>query len=228
MSNINRRVALSLLIAAVTLPAQAEVSGDVSLVSNYLSYGLSQTQDDPALQLTITWATESGLYLSGWASQVDFGEGTDTELGIYAGYYLEFANNLALDLGIAQFLYEGADFSSDYNYGEIYAALTTDIVNFGIHYSWDYFGTDADYAIFQVSKEFELKHLLTVTIGADYSITGNKNKYSILGESDCLHYFVRAEKEWAGLQWSLSVHDTTMQESETDEARVVAGIGWGF
>jgi hypothetical protein len=43
-----------------------------------------------------------------------------------------------------------------------------------------------------------------------------------------LHYFLRAEKDWLGLQWSLSVHETTMPETETDEARAVAGIGWAF
>lgn len=223
-----RLAALCLLTGAVALPVHADVSGKVSLVSNYLSYGLSQTQDDPALQLTTTWSGESGLYLSGWASQVDFGENTDTEVGVYAGYYKTFSDNLKLDAGIAQFLYEGTDISDDYNYNEIYATLHTSIFSLGFHYAWDYFGSGADYTIVQVSRQFPMNDWFTLTLGADYSITGDENRYSILGESDYLHYFARAEKEWIGLQWSLSVHDTNMPESETDEARVVAGIGWAF
>lgn len=228
MRDIYWRAAALLCIASASIPAQAEVSGNVTLVSNYLSYGLSQTEDAPALQLSATWSGESGIYASGWASQVDFGEGTNTELGIYAGYYSAFSDAVSLDWGIAQFLYEGADNSDDYNYNEVYATLATAFINIGLHYAWDYFGSDADYTVVQASKQFSLQHGFTLTLGADYSVTGDKSKYSILGESDCLHYFVRAEKEWRGLQWRLSLHDTTMSTAETDKARVVAGVGWAF
>lgn len=228
MSVVNRLLPVLTLTAVCALPAQAEVSGKVALVSNYLSYGLSQTLDAPALQLTATWSTDSGVYLSGWASQVDFGEDTDTELGIYGGYYHSFSESLSLDVGIGQFLYEGADISDDYAYNEIYALLNTAVVNLGLHYSWDYFGSGAEYTVAQISKPFTLGDWFTLTLGADYAVTGDKEKYSILGERDYLHYFARAEKEWIGLQWGLSVHETTMPDSETDEARVVASIGWGF
>lgn len=223
-----RLVAFYLLTGIAALPAHAEVTGKVSLVSNYLSYGLSQTLDDPALQFTTTWSGESGLYLSGWASQVDFGEGTDTEVGVYAGYNKTFSDTLSLDAGIAQFLYEGMDTSDDFNYSEVYATLHTSIASLGFHYTWDYFGSGAEYTIVQLSKQLPIDDWFTLTLGADYSLTGDKNKYSILGESDYLHYFIRAEKDWIGLQWSLSVHETNMPESETDEARAVAGIGWVF
>lgn len=220
----------ALCLATVNLapPVQAEVSGKVSFVSNYLSYGLSQTQDDPALQFTTTWSGESGLYLSGWASQVDFGEETDTEIGVYAGYYNTFSETLSLDAGVAQFLYEGADISDDYSYNEVYATLHTSLLSLGFHYAWDYFGSGAEYTVVQVSKQFPLNDWFNLTLGADYAVTGDENKYSILGKSDYLHYFLRAEKDWLGLQWSLSVHETTMPETETDEARAVAGIGWAF
>ncbi len=223
-----RHLALSLLITSAITPAQAEVSGNIALVSNYLSYGLSQTQDDPALQLTATWSGATGLYLGGWASQVDFGEGTNTEFGISTGYYTEFSDKISLDIGAAQFLYEGTKVSRDYNYGEIYALLATQIIDVAIHYSWDYFGSDAEYTILQVSRAFSVKDWLTITIGADYSATGDKDKYAILGESNFLHYYIRAEKDWIGLQWRLSVHDTDMPESETDSARVIAGVSWSF
>lgn len=223
-----RLVTLYLLTGIAALPAHAEVTGKVSLVSNYLSYGLSQTQDDPALQFTTTWSGESGLYISGWASQVDFGERTDTEVGVYAGYYKTFSDTLSLDAGIAQFLYEGTDISDDYNYNEVYATFHTSLLSLGLHYAWDYFGSGAEYTIVQASKKLPLAGWFTLTFGVDYSLTGDEDKYSILGESDYLHYFIRAEKDWIGLQWSLSVHETSMPRSETDEARAVAGIGYAF
>jgi len=217
-----------LLLALAVQPGHAAVSGKVALVSNYLSYGLSQTLDDPALQLSSTWAGESGLYLSGWASEVDFGEGTDTEIGIYAGYSMSLSDGYSLDAGIAQFLYEGASLSDEYKYNEIYALLTTPAVNLGLHYAWDYFGSGAGYTVVQISRSFPIGELFDLTLGLDYAVTSNKAQYSILGESNYLHYFLRAEKEMIGLQWSLSLHETTMPESETDEARVMAGVGWAF
>jgi uncharacterized protein (TIGR02001 family) len=218
----------SVLLAVIAQPVHAAVSGKISLMSNYLSYGLSQTLDEPAVQITTTWSGESGLYLSGWASQVDFGEGTDTEMGIYAGYSMSINEGYSLDAGVAQFFYEGADISDDYKYNEIYTLLSTPLINLGLHYSWDYFGSGAGYTVVQASRQFSISHFFNLTLGADYAATDDKNRYSILGESDYLHYFVRAEKEMIGLQWSLSLHETTMPESETDEARVVAGVGWSF
>nr|WP_324257729.1 TorF family putative porin [Cellvibrio fontiphilus] len=220
--------AFSMLLAVTTQPVHAAVSGKISLMSNYLSYGLSQTLDEPAVQLTTTWSGESGLYLSGWASQVDFGEGTDTEMGVYAGYSMSINEGYSLDAGIAQFLYEGADISDEYKYNEIYTLFNTPVINIGLHYAWDYFGSGAGYTVVQVSRVFSINNFFNLTLGADYAVTSDETRYSILGESDYLHYFARAEKEMIGLQWSLSLHETSMPESETDEARIVAGVGWAF
>lgn len=230
MKIVNGRSALALSIAITTSPAYAEVSGEISLVSNYLSYGLTQSADDPALQLTTTWSGESGLYLSAWASQVDYGYGdeTDTEVALYAGYFYQLSDKVSFDIGAAQFLYEGGDVSSDYNYNEIYGTLSTHLVNVAIHYAWDYFGADTDFTVLQIYKTFSFDEIFDLTIGSDYSVTGDRSKYSILGESEFVHYFIKAEKNWIGLNWSLSIHDTNMPSSETDEARVVAGLGWSF
>lgn len=226
------RMALALFIAPISAsmiaPAQAEVSGNVALVSNYLSYGLSQTKDSPALQLSLTWAGDSGAYLGGWASQVDFGEGTDVELGISAGYFTEFSEQLSLDIGAAHYAYEGASVSSSYQYSEIYSLLSTAIVDLGIHYSWDYFGSGTHYTVLTAAREFPIGELFTLTIGADYSATGDKEKYTNAGESSFFHYYLSAATEWIGLQWNLSLHDTNMDESETDKARLVAGLSWSF
>lgn len=230
MNIANRRRALALTIALGIAPTYAEVSGEISFASNYLSYGLTQSADDPALQLTTTWSGESGLYLSAWASQVDYGysDETDTEVALYAGYFYHLSDKVSFDIGTAQFLYEGGDISNDYNYNEIYGTLSTHLVNFAIHYAWDYFGAGTDFTVLQIYKTFSFDEMFDLTIGSDYSVTGDRSKYSILGESDFVHYFIKAEKSWIGLNWSLSIHDTNMPSSETDEARTVAGLGWSF
>jgi uncharacterized protein (TIGR02001 family) len=226
------RLALALLIVPIStsiiLPAQAEVSGNIALVSNYMSYGLSQSKDTPALQLSISWAGNSGAYLGGWASQVDFGEGTDTEFSVSAGYFTEFSKRLSLDIGAAHFAYEGAKVSSSYEYSEIYSLLSTAILDLGIHYSWDYFGSGTHYTTLTASRQFPISDLFTLTVGADYSETGDKEKYTNTGESSFVHYYVSVTKEWIGLQWNLSLHETNMDENETDKARLITGVSLSF
>jgi uncharacterized protein (TIGR02001 family) len=232
MKVIAPRFALTLLIAPISAgiisPAQAEVSGNVALVSNYVSYGLSQSKDTPALQLSLTWAGDSGAYVGGWASQVDFGEGTDLEFSIFAGYFTEFSEQLSLDIGASHFAYEGATVSSSYEYSEIYSVLSIAVVDLGIHYSWDYFGSGTHYTTLTASRDFPISDLFTLTIGADYSATGDKQKYTSAGESSFVHCYVSAAKEWIGLEWNLTLHETNMDENETDKARVVAGVSWSF
>jgi uncharacterized protein (TIGR02001 family) len=75
-------------VAAVGTVARAEVSSTVTLASDYDFRGISQSAKDPALQLSLDWAGDSGFYVGAWASNVDFGPDTvsDVELDIYAGY----------------------------------------------------------------------------------------------------------------------------------------------
>lgn len=46
---------------------------DLTLASDYRTRGISQTQNDPAVQAGVTLAHSSGLYLGAWSSNVDFG-----------------------------------------------------------------------------------------------------------------------------------------------------------
>ena len=67
------------LIAVIALggmaaTANAEVSSTITVASDYDFRGITQTARDPALQASLDWAAESGLYVGAWASNVDFGD----------------------------------------------------------------------------------------------------------------------------------------------------------
>ena len=113
--------ATSLLVAA---DAQADWSGTVSLNSDYTFNGVSQTQNNPALQGSIDYSADNGWYAGTWASNIDYaGDETKLEWDGYTGYYQELTDSLSLDTGIAYYTYHGADYSSDYNYPEVYASF---------------------------------------------------------------------------------------------------------
>ena len=49
------------LLATTSTAALAEISGNVSLTTDYRFRGISQTDNDPAIQGGFDWASDSGL-----------------------------------------------------------------------------------------------------------------------------------------------------------------------
>lgn len=171
------KYSLSALLLLATLPCSAATSVTVKVASDYLFNGVSQTQEDPALQASFDWAGDSGLYAGIWGSNVDFGEGTDLEADAYVGYYFALTDAINLDIGIAQYTYHGEGFSSDYNYAESYAKFNYANTNLNFWYSWDYFGTGAGHAIVMVVQSFPINDDLSFDISADYSKSLDSDKW---------------------------------------------------
>jgi uncharacterized protein (TIGR02001 family) len=119
----------SAVLAATSTAALAEISGNVSLLSDYAFRGVSQTDEQIAIQGGFDYEHESGFYVGTWASNVDsnfLGNSVDPqiELDLYAGYGMELANGIGLDFGVLQYFYPGGDFSppapDDANTTELY------------------------------------------------------------------------------------------------------------
>jgi uncharacterized protein (TIGR02001 family) len=105
------------VLAASSTAAMAEISGNVSLVSDYAFRGVSQTDEQIALQGGFDWAHDSGFYIGTWASNVDssFFNGSrdpQIELDIYAGYAGELANGIGYDVGVLRYEYPGSNWDS--------------------------------------------------------------------------------------------------------------------
>jgi len=127
----------SALLAAST-GALAEISGNVALTSDYVFRGISQTDNQMAIQGGLDYAHESGLYVGTWASNVDpdFFNGTghdpQIELDLYFGYAGELASGVGYDLGYLRYEYPGFG-TADTN--EIYAKASFGDFNASINYS---------------------------------------------------------------------------------------------
>jgi uncharacterized protein (TIGR02001 family) len=113
------------LLATTSTAALAEISGNVTLASDYAFRGVSQTDEQIAIQGGLDYAHDSGFYVGTWASNVDsnFFSGTSTdpqiELDIYAGYSGELANGIGYDFGILHYDYPGY---SDSDTDELYVS----------------------------------------------------------------------------------------------------------
>lgn len=109
-----------------------KLSANVTLTSNYIFRGISQTGNDPAIQGGFDYTHSSGFYLGTWASNVGWIEdyqGYDKgnmEIDLYGGFRSGIGQTgLTYDLGAIQYWYPGDKPASvpDADTTELYAAL---------------------------------------------------------------------------------------------------------
>jgi uncharacterized protein (TIGR02001 family) len=159
--------ALVLLTTAQAAHAQSqpEVAYNIGVVTDYVFRGFSQSDEDPAFQGGIDVGVD-GFYAGGWASTVDFGDGTDGEVDIYGGYRTQLAG-LDVDIGAVAYLYVGQPGAADYDYIELKAAASRAIgpatVGVVTYYSPDFFGVDEEAFYAEVKSSFSLGPSLTAS-----------------------------------------------------------------
>ena len=84
-----KQLFLALLMAVGVTAAQAQVTGNLGLTSDYRFRGISQSQNAPAVQGGIDYAHSSGLYVGNWNSSVSsqvYTNGSGVESDLYAGW----------------------------------------------------------------------------------------------------------------------------------------------
>jgi uncharacterized protein (TIGR02001 family) len=124
-------------VAASAAPApEWTTPGSVTLASDYVFRGLTQTNTDPALQAGIEFDHASGFYAGAWASNISWlsdlgGISSSLEIDAYLGYRTTLADTLGLDLGVYTYYYPG-DFPAGFTSAattELYAALSYGIAS---------------------------------------------------------------------------------------------------
>jgi len=143
------RIASALLAVLGIADAQAGTTGNVSLTSDYVFRGVSQGNQEPALQGGVEYAAESGFYAGTWGSSISWLSDLSTsaapissslELDVYGGYRGTFGDAVSFDVGALHYLYPG-DYPAGFNSAdtlEVYAGITiaaSDKVSLGAKYS---------------------------------------------------------------------------------------------
>jgi uncharacterized protein (TIGR02001 family) len=210
----------------LTAYAHADISSTVSLVSDYSFNGVSQTDESPAIQISLDYADQSGFYAGSWASNVDFGEGTDIEVDFYAGYAGEVAG-FSYDTAILYYTYHGANASDELNYPEIKLSLSKGNSTLGFWYSWDYAGTDAGHLVSAFSHNIALPQDWSLTLGIDRSASLDGDKFTWEGpDKDYIHYYASASYSFSGFDVFITLEDTDLDTF--GDTRVLAGISKTF
>ncbi len=180
--------------------AKAELEFNVGVFSDYILYGLSESNNNAVVQGGVDYGHESGFYLGTWWSTL--GDGAGQEVDLYAGY--EFAaGELDIDLGYVYYYYPGlddADFGdlvATVSYGPIYGSL-----NYSIHSEDDSEVPDGSYFL---------------AIGAETEIMPELSLAGELGYGD-----VDDGDDWIfwslGLTKSAGMGDISLTYAQTDDS----------
>ncbi len=224
-----RNISLAAIAAAVlaAAPAQAEeeaaspftITGTVGVFSQYRLRGISQTDEDVAVQGGITVAHSSGFYVGTWGSNLaGFGSfgGSNVEVDLMGGYGTKIGDT-GLDGGLIWYLYPGTDGT---DYAEIYGSISHPLgpvnAKLGFYYApkqdaigdkdniWVY----TDLAAPIPGTPITLKGHVGYTTGKGSTLSGPDGNY--------LDYMAGVDLTWKNLTFNVSYVDTDIGTTAGD------------
>ena len=197
MKKLVHALVLTGLMGAPALVMAAEpasphtLTGNITLTSDYVFRGVSQTQNGPAIQGGFDYAHASGLYVGTWASNVawvkegGFKDDSSMEIDLYGGYRGALGD-LGFDVGAIGYIYPGDKVAG------VASPNTTEVY---LGASWKFLSAKYSHV---VSKNFigwvnpvtgdESKHSGYIELNASYDLGGG---WGVMG-----HVGMQKVKDW--------------------------------
>lgn len=213
--------------------------GGVAAMSDYVWRGVSQTQEDPALQAEIDLEHRSGFYAGLWASSIDFtaageeDDGIDYELDGYLGWAGELRPGLELDLVLTRAAYPGARRGYDYDYTELEGTLSfAEYYHVGLAYSPDIFGLGGKGYYWNLGGEWPLGE-------SGFGLKAQVGHYDLqdpLGDS-YNDYLLALTREFGPFHAELQYTDTSsygprisegLDDKKLADGKLALLVGWKF
>lgn len=207
---------------------ESPLSANLTVTTDYVFRGYTQTGEDPAVQGGLDWAGSGGWYVGTWASNIDFGSGDDAsvEVDIYGGYAWE-ANGVSYDVGVLYYAYPGAESSSGYDFVEAYAGLGYDLdavsLSGAVHFTPDNFG--------ETGTGWYLTGGLSGALSDAVSVDANVGFSQVTEDfgEDYLDWNVGLSYAFSSVALDLRYHDTDLPEcAGSCDARVVLSLSAEF
>lgn len=172
------------MIAALAVAsglAHAQFSSTITAVSDYEFRGVSLTETDPALQVSVDYEFANGLAIGAWASNLDYGDAYDGsfELDFYASYTHEISESAFWSAGLTAYTYpdssarpatptQGARLKIE-PYLEGYVDVTLGSFTAAQWYAADYSGLGASAQYTELNFTHELPRNFSITAHVGYS-----------------------------------------------------------
>ena len=218
-------IAVSLLSGAMATTVQAgEISANVSLVSDYRFRGISQSNEDIAIQGGFDYAFDNGIYVGTWGSSIDF-DSTDgfngsLELDYYAGWAMEVGENSVIDVGYMYYDYPGDD-GAEGDYQEVYGSFSFHDFTIGLNYSDDYYGETDTFFYYHANYSFSLGENWGLNVHVGYNDLEKNGGFLGTREASYTDYSVGLTWSVVGVDLVAAYVGTTLDEED------VFGTDWG-
>lgn len=184
---------------------ESPISWSIAATSDYVFRGVSQSDEDPAAQASITYTSPVGLYAGVWASSVDFGSGgPDIEYDTYVGYNIDVSEAVNFDVMLNRYNYEGSADDSALAYNEL-ITKTTFLGNYSatVAYTNDYLGSSEESWYYVLAAGVDLPEGFTLGLSAAHTTIDESLPFD-----DYSDYSVSLGKAWGALSASLAYIDT--------------------
>lgn len=196
--------------------AFADFSANMALTTDYVWRGVSQSDNDPAIQGGIDYDfADTGFSIGTWASNVNgFSPDNSLELDVYGGWGTEFDNGLGVSVGYIHYDYPGAGSAANFNewnlgasYSYFSAMWSHDTTN-----GWDYIEVGAD---FEIMEE--------INLGLHY---GN---YDLDSAGDYNDWKIGVSKTFGKFDLALDYTDTSgITSTNNNDGRLIFTVSTGF
>ncbi|MEM7051098.1 MAG: TorF family putative porin [Acidobacteriota bacterium] len=210
---LNRGSWLSAFMLLLAFPVAAnELTGNVALTSDYVFRGISQTNEDPAIQGGFDF--ESSVFYAGvWGSNVEFGTAAHVELRGFLGARLEYDSGISWDVGAVGYFYPS---EGDSDYSEIYVGGGYKFFSAKYSYADDVVGSGGAGDYLEAAVDFDLGS------GFELVLHGGRSTFDDeAGLEDYTDYGVVVAKEIRGFKLSVGYTDTDLDDEPLAEGRAI-------
>jgi uncharacterized protein (TIGR02001 family) len=193
------------------------VSGALGLATDYLFRGVSQTQTGPAIQGTIDIEHSTGLYIGGFASNVDFAAPADANIeldGLFGFRFKLF--DIKFDIGGIYYAYPGAnDQPFTLNYFEVALKAAYEIgpatLLGGVYYSPE-FQLESGQALYtEAGVDLKLPFEFTLSGRAGYQTIDDNTRF---GLPDFWNWNISVSRDLFGFTFAVGYYDTDISKRE--------------
>lgn len=212
-------------------PSAITVTGSAAIVSQYRFRGISQSNNKPAVQASISVAHESGFYVSVWGSSTS-GSPIDTpvyyagtEIDVYGGWTKDLGG-VKVDVGGYGYIYPGVSTSNFYEvYGSVAGTVGPVTAKAGINYApgQNYFkllGT-TNHNVYVYGNLSGGIPGTPITLHGAVGYTDGGLRYV----KNYVDYSVGASVTWKNLTLDASVVGTNISRDEADFVIGCGGVG---
>ena len=143
--------------------AFAQLSGEVSLLSDYRFRGESLTEGRPAAQASLAYDHASGLFLGALLSNVHIEPAASGLSGqFYGGYARPFADQKSWEVGAVTYVFPHPAVPPGYDYSEIFVGASMKRFSARLYYSQNYFQIGSSALYSELSAEQPLIEHVTL------------------------------------------------------------------